>query len=289
MLKKKFDKLSLICVSLLLMSANSKMTGGNNESRNIDNNLIRTSKHDNASHHVFDSTGLCICLSQTNDDITDAPKINLNAKALKFVNDYLKKNGTGLMKIKERCAADLEMINNVFCEYDLPTELKYLAVVESELKSRTVSTAGAAGIWQLMPETARLHGLKITSKYDERRLIIKSTKAAAQYLNELYLEFNDWLLAIAAYNCGPGAVHRAIKRTGTKNFRRLQGSLPAETRNYVNKYISIHYFFEGVAGVTIFCNDELKKHTKDVAVFLKEKQQERELVRTNECTIQPTL
>jgi membrane-bound lytic murein transglycosylase D len=143
-----------------------------------------------------------------------------------------------------------QTIERVLVQYDLPLQLKYLAVVESALLSRARSAAGARGLWQLMPSTAKELGLNVSGKTDERLHTYRSTVAAAKYLRGLYAEFGDWLLVLAAYNGGPGTVHRAIKKAGSKNFWALQRYLPAESRGHVKRFISIHYFFEGEGSIT---------------------------------------
>ena len=136
-------------------------------------------------------------------------------------------------------------IDNVFSQYGLPRELKYLAVIESHLSTGATSWVGAAGPWQFMPYTAREYGLLVNGVYDERRDYLKSTHAAARYLLSLYKQTHDWLLVIAAYNGGPGRVFSAIKRSGSRNFWALQYYLPEESRNHVKKFIATHYIMEG--------------------------------------------
>jgi membrane-bound lytic murein transglycosylase D len=149
------------------------------------------------------------------------------------------------------------MIDGILVRYGLPKELKYLAVIESQLKPGAVSWAGAVGPWQLMPATARILGLKVNKKVDERVNYSKSTHAAAKYLKDLYNEFGDWLLVIAAYNGGPGNVYSAIRKSGSRNFWALQNYLPAESRNHVKKFIATHYIFEGQGGITTLTKKEM--------------------------------
>jgi membrane-bound lytic murein transglycosylase D len=159
------------------------------------------------------------------------------------------------------------MMDSVFCVYDLPVELKYLAVVESELNPRAISRVGAVGPWQFMPGTAKDLGLKISRKYDERTNFKKSTKAAALYLRDLYSAYGDWLLVLAAYNCGPVPVNAAIRKSGSRNFWRLQSYLPAETRGHVKKFIATHYYFEGKGSVATLTKAEYAKYMKEVAAI----------------------
>ena len=126
--------------------------------------------------------------------------------------------------------------------YDLPLELRYLPVVESALNPRAVSRVGATGIWQFMFGTARMYNLTMNSLVDERRDPYAATHAAARYLSDLYRIFNDWTLALAAYNCGPGNVNRAIRRAGgSRDYWRIYYFLPRETRGYVPAFIAATY------------------------------------------------
>jgi membrane-bound lytic murein transglycosylase D len=120
--------------------------------------------------------------------------------------------------------------------------LCYLPVIESALNPQAHSRAGAAGLWQFMPSTGRLYGLEINSLVDERMDPIKSTEAACLFLKSLYNMFGDWTLALAAYNCGPGNVNKAIHRAdGKKDFWSIYPFLPAETRGYVPIFIAAAY------------------------------------------------
>lgn len=124
----------------------------------------------------------------------------------------------------------------------LPLEFKYLSIVESALNPIAVSRVGATGIWQFMYNTGKLYNLNVTSYTDDRRDPLKATVAACQYFKDMYRIYGDWLLVIASYNCGPGNVNRAIKRSGGKtNFWEIMPYLPAETRNYVPAFIAVTY------------------------------------------------
>lgn len=134
------------------------------------------------------------------------------------------------------------IFEEVFCRMGLPLELKYLAVVESNLKPTARSKSGAVGLWQLMYRTAKSYGLVIDSYTDERMDVEKSTEAAAKYLLDAYKVFGDWALAICSYNCGAGNVNKAIKRAdGKRDFWSIFPYLPKETRGYVPAFVGAMY------------------------------------------------
>ena len=178
-------------------------------------------------------------------------QINSNAGA--FMDNYIRRHGKTLMDMKGWGQPYFALIENIFSQYGLPHELKYLAVIESHLKVGATSWVGAGGPWQFMPYTAREFGLKVQPGYDERRDYVKSTHAAAKYLLQLYRQMDhDWLLVIAAYNCGPGGVYKAKRRSGSSSFWDMQYFLPQESRDHVKKFIATHYIMEGGAGGGFF-------------------------------------
>ncbi|WP_277085613.1 lytic transglycosylase domain-containing protein [Porphyromonas catoniae] len=132
----------------------------------------------------------------------------------------------------------------------LPMELRYLVIVESALNPKAISPAGAAGLWQLMLPTGKIYGLSVNSLVDERMDPVKSTEAACRFLKDLYRIYGDWWLVLAAYNCGPGNVNRALRRTGMEkpNFWEIYRYLPNETRRYIplfiGAYFAMHYHRE---------------------------------------------
>lgn len=128
--------------------------------------------------------------------------------------------------------------------HNIPLELKYLPIIESALNPRAFSRAGASGLWQFMYYTGKQYGLNINSYIDERRDPYQSTVAAVSYLNDLYAIYKDWFLVIAAYNCGPGNVNKAIRRSGgQRDFWKIYYHLPRETRGYVPAFIAATYTF----------------------------------------------
>ncbi|HTI92010.1 MAG TPA: lytic transglycosylase domain-containing protein [Puia sp.] len=180
-----------------------------------------------------------------NVDAQSSNKMYLDKRAREFVKNYIEYNREKLLDIKQRSHRPFAIADSVFNQYSLPVQLKYLAVIESELNVNAVSKVGAVGAWQLMPKTAQLLGLRITDECDERTRFDKSTRAAAMYLKDLYSEFGDWLLVLAAYNAGPGSVHRAMRLAGSRNFWDLQYYLPMESRLHVKKFVASLYYFEG--------------------------------------------
>ncbi|MDR1370569.1 MAG: lytic transglycosylase domain-containing protein, partial [Dysgonamonadaceae bacterium] len=134
------------------------------------------------------------------------------------------------------------MIEELLERYQLPLELKYLAVVESALNPAAFSRMGASGIWQFMLPTGKVYGLEINSLVDERRDPLKSTEAACRYFKDMYAIYGDWHLVIASYNCGPGNVNKAINRAkGQRDFWKIYPYLPSETRMYVPLFIAVNY------------------------------------------------
>ncbi len=199
------------------------------------------------------------------------PQILLNKNEITFAKKYIKNSGNCLVSVKKRSLIPFNIIDSVFISYGLPVELKYLAVIESELKPTALSRVGARGPWQMMPATAHILGLKTTRQCDERTNYYKSTIAAARYLKDLYTEFNDWLLVLAAYNGGPGPVYKAIHESDSKNFWVLQKYLPSESRDHVKKFIATHYYFEGRGSETTLTRAENMKYKKMLNAFVNAK------------------
>lgn len=194
----------------------------------------------------------------------------LNSRAISFVQDYMEKHSRKLENMKSWGRPYFNMIDGILLKHGLPKELKYLAVIESQLKPAAISWAGAVGPWQLMPATARALGLKVGKRIDERIDYTKSTHAAAKYLKDLYEEFGDWLLVIAAYNGGPGNVYSAIRKSGSRNFWNLQYYLPAESRTHVKKFIGTHYIFEGQGGLTTLTKQEATEQLGASSILLRQ-------------------
>jgi peptidoglycan lytic transglycosylase D len=265
MLKFKLMKAGFFGMSLLVLVAVNGM--------NTPTTTIASSPNVTVIHPVlkqlqaFDSS--FVCLGELPDSIlAELPKINLNSQARSFVSNYINKYGEDLAAINAKRGFYFTGIDSIFNMYSLPVELKYLAVVESELKTTARSPVGAVGMWQLMAPTARLYSLKVSEKYDERKNFYRSTKAAARHLKDLYAYYQDWLLVIAAYNSGSGTVDKAIKCVGSKNFWKIQNRLPAETRGHVKRFIATHYYFESCGGVTTLTKNEVAVYKNTVNNFI---------------------
>ncbi len=174
----------------------------------------------------------------------------INPRAISFVDEYIRKQGKSLEKMKVWGKPYFDLYDQILINYRIPKEMKYLSVIESHLGAGGTSWAGAVGPWQLMPAVAKEYGLQVGGYWDQRTDYFKSTHVAARIMKKLYTEFDDWLLVVAAYNCGNGCVRSAIRKAKSKDFWQLQYFLPEETRNHVKKFIATHLIFEGAGGFT---------------------------------------
>jgi membrane-bound lytic murein transglycosylase D len=165
-----------------------------------------------------------------------------NESVKKFINFYLNRR-RGIVSIMMGLTNYYyPLFEEALARYDLPIELKYLPIIESALNPKIVSRAGASGLWQFMHGTAKMYGLEINSYIDERNDPIKSTDAACRYLRDLYAIYGDWHVVIAAYNCGPGNINKAVRRSGGKqNYWEIYSRLPKETRSYIPIFIAANY------------------------------------------------
>jgi membrane-bound lytic murein transglycosylase D len=174
--------------------------------------------------------------------IPSAIPLTYNQIVRRYIEMYTQRKKDRIQKMLGMCNYYFPIFDDIFDYYGLPNELKYMSIIESALNPRARSRTRAVGIWQFMYGTGKLYGLTINGLIDERRDPIKSTYAAAQFSKDLYDIFNDWQLVIAAYNCGPGNVSRAIRRSGGKrNFWDIYPYLPRETRGHVPAFIAAVY------------------------------------------------
>jgi membrane-bound lytic murein transglycosylase D len=142
-----------------------------------------------------------------------------------------------------------KLIENIMKRYNVPREMKSLAIIESALSCNAVSPVGAVGPWQFMEGTAKMMGLRVDAQVDERKDFYKSTNAAARYLKQLHGMFHDWLLVIASYNCGPAPVLRAINSGSGRSFWDIKPKLPKETQNHVMAFIATSVFLDRFSNV----------------------------------------
>ena len=165
-----------------------------------------------------------------------------NESVKKFINFYFNRRRGMVTIMMGLTNYYFPLFEEALARYDLPAELKYLPIIESALNPRIVSRAGASGLWQFMHGTAKMYGLEINSYIDERNDPIKSTDAAARYLKDLYAIYGDWHVVIAAYNCGPGNINKAVRRSGGKQgYWEIYSRLPRETRGYIPIFIAANY------------------------------------------------
>ncbi|HKR03217.1 MAG TPA: LysM peptidoglycan-binding domain-containing protein [Bacteroidia bacterium] len=176
-----------------------------------------------------------------------------NEQVKNYINLYAVKRRELTSRVLGLSQLYFPLFEEILDKEDLPIEFKYLSVVESALNPIAKSRVGATGIWQFMLNTGKLYDLKVNSYTDDRRDPVKSTYAACKYFKDMYDIYRDWLLVIAAYNCGPGNVNRAIVRSGGKtNFWEISRFLPKETRGYVPAFIAVCYVMNHSSEHNIF-------------------------------------
>lgn len=175
-------------------------------------------------------------------DLSSEIDLKYTKEVKNLINVYISSGRPGSEAILSRSNYYFPLMEKIIAKHQLPEEIKYLSVIESGLRPTVRSKAGAVGLWQFISSTAKMYDLKIGSVQDDRQDLAKSTEAAMLYLNDLYERFGDWGLAIAAYNCGPGNINKAIRRSGgKKTYWEVQKYLPRETRRYLPKFVATMY------------------------------------------------
>ena len=170
----------------------------------------------------------------------------------KFIDMYSGRLRQQVSFMLSACNFYMPIFEEALDAYGLPLELRYLPIIESALNPSAVSRAGASGLWQFMIATAKIYGLESNSLVDERRDPIKATWAAAHYLKDMFDIYRDWNLVIAAYNCGPGNVNKAIRRAGGEtDYWKIYNYLPKETQGYVPAFIAANYI------MTYYCDHNI--------------------------------
>jgi len=191
-----------------------------------------------------------------------------NETVKKFINFYFNRRRGMVAIMMGLTNYYFPLFEEALARYDLPAELKYLPIIESALNPKIVSRAGASGLWQFMHGTAKMYGLEINSYIDERNDPIKSTDAAARYLRDLYTIYGDWHIVIAAYNCGPGNINKAVHRSGGKqNYWEIYSKLPKETRGYIPIFIAANYVMNYAQEHNVFPIQPSFKLTTDTIVL----------------------
>ncbi len=176
------------------------------------------------------------------EELPDFIELSYNKVVRNFIHLYTNEKRDLVSKMLGLSNYYFPIFEEILDANNLPLELKYLPVIESALNPRAISRAGATGIWQFMYSTGKMYKLEINTYVDERRDPVKSTEAAVHFLSDLYNIYHDWILAIAAYNCGPGNVNKAIRRSGGRtDFWEIYYRLPRETRGYVPAFIAASY------------------------------------------------
>ena len=199
-------------------------------------------------------------------------KIEYNPSLESVIKSYLKNRKKSYERLMALSEYYFPLFEEKLVKYNIPLELKYLAIVESALNPRAVSRMGASGLWQFMLATGRIYNLNVNSYVDERYDPIKATEAACQYLSSLHKMYGDWDLALAAYNAGPGNVNKAIRRSGgMKNYWNIRKYLPRETQGYVPAFVATMYVFEYHKEHSIIPKKAEIKRLETDTIFLKRK------------------
>ncbi|MDW3197136.1 MAG: LysM peptidoglycan-binding domain-containing protein [Cytophagales bacterium] len=176
-----------------------------------------------------------------------------NDRVKSFVDYFTIKNRDYTVEVLNRKERYFKVFEPILAKYDMPDELKYLSIVESGLRTNAISRANAVGLWQFISSTGKMYGLKGNWYTDDRMDPYQATDAAARHLQDLYNMFGDWELAMAAYNCGPGNVRKAIRRSGyKKRFWEIYRYLPRETRGYVPQFVAMVYVMNHAANHNLF-------------------------------------
>jgi len=252
---KSINNLSINMVNddPVLAAIDSMMASKYFESLGFNDNV----KHLNKYHYskdsipVFDSLTYVHRFKKLN---ANSPfSIVYNSQVRDYVSLYAKRRKKITGRMLGLAPAYFPIFEETLDKYNLPLELKYLPIIESALNPKAKSRVGASGLWQFMYPTGKMFGLEVTSYYDERSDVYKSTDAACRYLKFLYEMYHDWDLVLAAYNCGPGNVNKAIRRAnGKTSYWEIRNFLPVETRGYVPAFIAVNYIMNYAAEHNIY-------------------------------------
>lgn len=183
-------------------------------------------------------------IQQRINSLNSPVEVKIDSVVVAYIKDYVVYGQKATPYLIGRTALYFPIFEHYLKVYRLPEQLKYLAVIESQLQPHAESQVGATGLWQFTEATARQFHLAINEHVDERRDPIRSTEAAVAYLSQLYNKYRDWALVLAAYNCGPARLNQAISAAGERNFWKLRSYLPKETQMYIPRFFSGDLFDE---------------------------------------------
>lgn len=226
----------------ILSMIDSITLSGYFESLGLKDNFSKSTKYKYAKDSVPEFDEATYIKRFKKMDANSPFKFVYNGYVKGYVNVYAKRRKNTTAKMLGLAPLYFPIFEETLDKYNMPLELKYLAIVESALNPKAKSRVGATGLWQFMYETGKMYDLNTTSYYDERSDVYKSTDAACRYLKDLHAMYNNWDLALAAYNCGPGNVNKAIRRSGGKtDFWEIMAFLPRETSGYVPAFMAVNY------------------------------------------------
>lgn len=216
----------------------------------------RKLSQDDKDRYKGNYDGFSFMPNQSDPVTLPPPDMEINREVKKQIDILVSGRQRNLRDSLDRGKDHAKIINQVLINEGVPGEFIYLAMIESGYRSNLTSPMGAAGMWQFMKSTARLYGLKVNLFTDERKDIILATIAASRHLKDLYEEFGDWKLVLAAYNAGPGAVQRAVKRCKSSDFWTLarMGSFSNETVFFVSKFFAINFIMANPEGFGLDVN-----------------------------------
>ncbi len=257
---KRFCYISLLFLLLGPAAAQAQFTPTNPEAADLADQFVANydsllnsyilSKYNAASHrhranintdYAFDQVPDSVIAKRLQSLHTVIP-MTYNKEVRSYIRMYINRMKTRMDVMLTLSDYYFPIFEQSLAKYNVPEELKYLTIVESAMNPQATSRVGAAGLWQFMYTTGKNYGLEVNSIIDERRDTYKSSDAAAHYIHDLYRVFGDWHLAIAAYNCGPGNINKAIARSGGKrDFWQIYPYLPRETRGYIPAFIAATY------------------------------------------------
>jgi membrane-bound lytic murein transglycosylase D len=249
---KRFLETAILGIGLILIGPKDSCAQDLNNIERIDSltrDLYGFSKGDCSSSCTLLETNIVArkVYEEQMNGLGSSIEYSYNSYVQGQINHMSYANCKHLKAVSQKTKTYFQLFEPILDKYGIPDELKYLAIIESGLKTQAVSRAGASGLWQFMPGTGKFLNMQVNSTIDERYHILMATEKACEYLLSMYNSFGDWSLALAAYNAGPGNVRKAISRSGGKrDFWKVQRFLPGETKKYVPRFMATVYLMEFV-------------------------------------------